>query len=170
VLIYEAGHDQLLARINLAFEGNEPLPDFTQAGSDVLIGLRPAGIELAWEDQPWVATRIRFRNGEWRAEQALLSQNPSAWQRDFRLMAARETDFWFSTTEGVFSVAWPDGASSISFAPVQIIDAETDFERSVLRTGEVLVSPSGDSVAWVDSRAGGEVRVVSAPPSVRTRE
>lgn len=164
VLIYEAGQGQLLEKVNLALEGNEPLPYLRQVGTDMLVGIQPSSdLDREGPDRPWVATRIRFADGEWRAEHALLSQNPNTGRRAFRLIGARRTDLLFSTTDGVFSVPWPEGVSSIPFAPVQVLAAQSDFERSVLRAGEVIISPSGNRIAWVDRRGSGELRVVSAP-------
>jgi hypothetical protein len=171
VLIYEAGQDQPMERINLAFEGHEPLPHLHQVGPDMLMGLYPASdLERDWADRPWIATRIGFQDGEWHTEQARLSENPSRWQSEFRVMGLAQDEFWFSSNNRVFSVAWPDRASVIPFTPVEIIAAQSEFERSVLESGEILVSPSGGRVAWVDRRGGGEVRVSAMPSSLRTHQ
>jgi hypothetical protein len=168
VLIYEAGQGQPQLRVNLVLEGQEVLPRLHQVGPDVLVGLYPSS--LPERDGAWIATRIRFRDGEWRVEQAFLSENPRSWQSDFRLMALREDQFWFSTPDGIFSVAWPDGAAVVPFTPVQVIAAQTEFERRVVETGQVLISPSGERIAWIDTRGGGEVRVLAMPSALRRRE
>jgi hypothetical protein len=164
VLIYEAGQVQPVLRVNLVLEGQEVLPRLHQVGPDMLVGLYPSSVPE--RDGAWIATRIRFRDEGWLIEQAFLSEDPPS---DFRLMALREDQFWFSTRESLFSVAWPDGAAVIPFAPVEIIAAQTEFERNVLATGQVQISPSGERLAWIDTRRGGEVRVVSMPSSLRRR-
>jgi hypothetical protein len=171
VLIYESGQTQPIARFNITFEGHEALPHFRQVSTDTLVGLDSiSDPERNWADRPWMATRITFRNGSWQVEQALLSETPSQWQREFRVMDLGRDRFWFVSTDRVFSVVWPDRASVIPFTPVEIIAAQSEFERSVLESGEILVSPSGDRIAWVDRRGGGEVRVSAIPTSLRTRE
>lgn len=140
----------------------EPIADFPLVLGDIRYGMHGnyvgraalSGITAARAlddaDWTWVATRISHSDTSWRIERARLVGD---WPGGFRIMRANdiilapEND----ALSEVVAVPWPQGQTSIAYAPQPFTLRPRDFP------GPHAISPSGRYMLWTDRRSSIQV-------------
>lgn len=106
------------------------------------------------EDWTWIATRISYADGGWQIERARLT---GEWPAGFRIM--RTGDIILApnadASEGLVSVPWPHGETSIPYAPRAFVARPPGF------LGPYAISPSGRLMLWTDRQSS--IQVTQAP-------